>query len=330
MGGLERNTYTLADLLSSSGFNVTVLTETESTTPDDYSFTVVRTKSSLHYIKYLSKGDLLIVNGGLAMKVVLSNFLLGKPYILIYQTATNFTGGSEKASAIIKKVRNFFVRKASCCAGVSYYATKKLEAYNKRTATLVNPIDQYLDKENAPASKKYDLLFAGRLIDGKGIYLLVDSIQLAEESLGQKIKLAFAGDGESDKLIAYGKERNVDVIYLGRLDKAQLVQAYKSANLLVVPSTTHIEGNPLVLAEAMSLGTAAIVSDQPAMVEAIGDAGMSFKSGDKDSLAKAILAVISDEKKLQQLTENTAHRKEYFSYERYKDNVHSLIKAYAK
>ena len=86
------------------------------------------------------------------------------------------------------------------------------------------------------------------MIDGKGIFHLLEALSNLRPRLN--LSLAFAGDGEDrERMLAEAKARQLDVEYLGRLDREQLIGAYLRSKVLVVPSSTHTEGNPLVIAE---------------------------------------------------------------------------------
>lgn len=59
--------------------------------------------------------------------------------------------------------------------------------------------------------------------------------------------------------------------------------------------TVRREGNPPVIAEAVSVGTPVVGSDQPPMVESIGDARVTFPSGDVVALTAQIERMLADE-----------------------------------
>ena len=65
MGGLERNTFTLASTLSTLGHDVTVLTGTLRSDNETYPFKVVRSKSKVEFISVIKKTDLIFINGGI-------------------------------------------------------------------------------------------------------------------------------------------------------------------------------------------------------------------------------------------------------------------------
>ncbi len=331
MGGLERNTFTLASTLSALGHEVTVLTGTLRTDNESYPFEVVRSKSQSTYWAVIKQTDLIFINGGIALKICLAALVLRKKYLPIYIMYNTYI--SEKQGFVANmsmKLRKYLASKATLNISLSQYTKELLQSLSPNHAVeiLLNPIDGELERIAAQKSgmsknKTYDILFAGRMIEGKGIFILIDAISKIKPLLN--LKIAFAGEGEDkEALLAYTKERQVDIDYLGRLNNEQIIEAYLQSKVLVVPSSTHKEGNPLVIAEAISLGLPIIASDQPPMIEAVGDAGYIFKSGSADDLAQKIKQLFNPDNLLEK-TKATTIRKQEFSYAKYKTTLNSIL-----
>jgi glycosyltransferase involved in cell wall biosynthesis len=69
-----------------------------------------------------------------------------------------------------------------------------------------------------------------------------------------------------------------------------LQELYSNAYLVVLPS--EIEGLSISLLEALSYGNCLLVSNVPENLEAIGDAGHSFQTGDSADLARRMQELI--------------------------------------
>jgi glycosyltransferase involved in cell wall biosynthesis len=328
LGGLERNTLTLAQSLTSLGHSTIVLTETLDDDQVTYPFKTIRSRDWKILLKNILWSDLVLINGGLSLKVCAFSYLFRRSYVPIYQTSDLFL--RQNALWISSMLRRFTAGSARLSITVSFYAKTLLEQYlpGHTVYGLPNPIDPELEKAArrttaGRSEKKHDLLFAGRIIDGKGVFHLVDAVAALRPELD--LSVAFAGDGEHrDALLLYAREKGIRFSYLGRLDKEQLVQAYQEAHVLVVPSSTHTEGNPLVIAEALSLGTPVIASDQSAMVEAVGDAGLIFRRGDVNDLSKTIRSMFHADQ-LQQATISTVGRSAEFSYRIYLERLNAAL-----
>ncbi len=330
LGGLERNTFTIASALTTLGHETTVLTVTTQTDGIVYPFKVIRTNNYRAFYNVILKSDLVFINGGVSAKICAIALLLQKKYMLLYANSTFYVRENKPVSTLLRK---WIAEKAFLNIALSDFAKQHLKKLlkNKRVEKLQNPIDGKLEmiadaKNRSKPDKKYDILFAGRIIEGKGIFLLIDALEKLQNQMRQ-FQVAFAGDGEHlDQLKEYAREKKVKVYFLGRLENEEIIETYLESKVLIVPSTSHSEGNPLVIAEAISLGLPVIASNQDAMIEAVGDAGYIFKSGDTDDLVQKI-DWLFQQKNLIVRTNNTISRKEIFTYAQYKISLNQIIKS---
>ncbi|MBN8836632.1 MAG: glycosyltransferase family 4 protein [Sphingobacteriia bacterium] len=331
LGGLERNTNSLCLALLELGYRVQLLTFTNAKSQADYwPYVVKRIEKRTELIKEVKRSDFIIVNGGISLKVLLPSILFRKKYAIIYQTSSlHIRDGKSILTKINNALRKWFVQKASINIATSEFGREQLSQFDKKSVSLLNPIDVDLEKlaptlKSGIIEKKYDLLFAGRLIEGKGIFLLAKVI--SELQRENSITFAVAGDGsDKEKFFHYCNTIKTNFEYLGILDKESLLSAYISAKLLIVPSTTHVEGSPLVIAESIYLGTPVIVSNQPAMLNAIGKAGDFFITGNEDSLKDCIAANLLNRNKLQTITVNCKEEADRFSFSNYKDKIAAIL-----
>ena len=83
MGGLERNTFTLASTLMGMGHTPTILTTTEAqNTEGGYPFQVIRSQAYQTYFSAIWDADLVFINGGMALKISLLAWVLRKKYLI--------------------------------------------------------------------------------------------------------------------------------------------------------------------------------------------------------------------------------------------------------
>ena len=71
-----------------------------------------------------------------------------------------------------------------------------------------------------------------------------------------------------------------------------LEEVLTNAALFVLPS--DLEGLSLALLDAMGAGLCVLASDAPENVEAIGDAGFTFRRGDVNDLQRLLALLLSD------------------------------------
>jgi glycosyltransferase involved in cell wall biosynthesis len=88
----------------------------------------------------------------------------------------------------------------------------------------------------------------------------------------------------------------------------------KSANFFVLSS--HWEGFGIVAVEAMASGLPVIASDVPGLRDVVGNAGLLFRKGDPQDLARKILYLLNSQKESDKLKEKGFCRAKLFSIER--------------
>ncbi|MBL8130619.1 MAG: glycosyltransferase family 4 protein [Anaerolineae bacterium] len=103
------------------------------------------------------------------------------------------------------------------------------------------------------------ILFAGRVVEKKGIDLVLDAARRLPE-------WTFAICGQDSELLS-GTPDNVRIV--GKLDQAALAEWYGAADLLLLPSEG--EGFPLVVQEALACGLPVMVTDEATNREYLSD-----------------------------------------------------------
>lgn len=152
---------------------------------------------------------------------------------------------------------------------------------NRNIMVIPNGVDtDAFDRIKAVPSSMFTLLFVGRFDPIKGLHHLI-------EALPTDVRLNVVGSGrEAVRLKRLARGKNVD--FLGTLAGDDLIRAYKSAHLFVLPSLS--EGQPLTLLEAWA-------AKQPVLVTSVGDNprmvrerhnGFLVEPGNPVALGKAI------------------------------------------
>ena len=167
------------------------------------------------------------------------------------------------------------------------------------------------------------LLFVGRLVDVKGVPVLIDAMaQLAVER--PNITLTVIGDGPErrsieDRISKLGIQERVRM--QGSLSHDEIVPALRAARVLVMPSVVTAEGAEegfgLVAVEAMGCGCAVVASDLAGIRDAVrdGDTGLLARPGDAQDLAQKISTLLGDDARRDTLTRNArAHAVENYDW----------------
>jgi len=150
--------------------------------------------------------------------------------------------------------------------------------------------------------KDRELLFVGRLVENKGLSILVKAMPKVI-SLYPDVHLTVAGSGPLEvELNGLVRQLNLEdhVTFLGMVPQSQLPALYRKATLAVFPflvaKTGEQEGFGLVQVEAMGCGCPVIVGDLPAIHDTVkhGERGLLVKPGDPEALADTIMGALAD------------------------------------
>lgn len=168
-----------------------------------------------------------------------------------------------------------------------------------------------------------DLLFVGRLVEEKGIRVLLKAASLLP------FKLTIIGDGPMKALVTKAARTNPNIHYLGFQDKVTIARHMKRCKALIFPSIWY-EGFPLTILEAFSTGTLVIASQLGAMAEIIQDGvnGLLFEAGDEKALVDKIIEVDAKPKYAKQLADTA--RLSYLAHYTPEKNYGLLIGIYNK
>jgi glycosyltransferase involved in cell wall biosynthesis len=101
---------------------------------------------------------------------------------------------------------------------------------------------------------------------------------------------------------------------LGKLPDERLVEAYGAADALLFPS--HAEGFGWPVLEAMACDTPVVTSEDRALVEVAGSAGLRAEADDVAGLAAAVLSVLDDRELASRLRALGRERASAYSWQR--------------
>lgn len=152
---------------------------------------------------------------------------------------------------------------------------ESLEVDSKKISVFTYWIDidrfksQY-SKKTAKKKIKWDgnfiVLFVGRLVEEKGILVLIDAAKIWNKN----ITLVIIGTGPLAERIKYQETRVKNIKYLGKIDNKDLPKYYNAADVTIVPSI-HEEGFGRVILESLASGTPVIGSSRGAISEAMDE-----------------------------------------------------------
>ncbi|MCA1949627.1 MAG: glycosyltransferase family 4 protein [Treponema sp.] len=123
--------------------------------------------------------------------------------------------------------------------------------------------------------KEFEILFVGRLVATKGLWFLLQAMDILK-TRGQQAHLTIVGSGEellSLKLFVSNHKLEEMVTFAGQVEDDELFEYYSSSSLFILPSFVRLEAFGIVQLEALAMGVPLIVSDMPGVNEVIQKTG---------------------------------------------------------
>lgn len=171
------------------------------------------------------------------------------------------------------------------------------EASCKRVVVVPNIIP-FHNAGCKESNDQVECLFLGAINKNKGIYDMLDVLNMYQEDFRGKLVLHIGGLGEQDNVLnIIHKYGLTDIVcYEGFVDGTRKNELLGSADFFVLPS--YIEGLPISILEAMSYGLPILSTSVGGIPEIVEDGqnGILITPGDRDSLYHAMLRLMSDSK----------------------------------
>lgn len=170
-------------------------------------------------------------------------------------------------------------------------------------------------KKRQPPRGTVSLLFVGRLVEKKGLGILLSALR--ERPPAVTWRLVVAGDGPLRAELEVAAA-SMPVSFLGQLGRTDLAGAYDEADIAIFPSLRAASGDqdglPVALLEAMGSGCAVVASDLPGVRAAIerNVSGILVAPGDPEALADALGSLADDPGLRRRLGERAATRSRAF------------------
>lgn len=314
LGGMEEQSFLLAEEYVSKGYSVDVLTEsrTKDQKREDKinNISIYRTRyfpkrnvfayigMAYDYFRFFIKNknySFVIIRGAMTFEPL----LIGLFKLLRVVTSPTFvtadTGGPKDEIALVanSKFKNLFsfitnrhdYLNAICEANIENY--KRLDVKNEKITFIQNGINILKKRNNFPKKiEKYGYL--GRLEKIKGVVELIESFKIASD-INHKISLTIGGDGSQMDTISktikkYGLGNRIKLI--GRVESEEKTNFFNKIDCLILPSLS--EGLPLVVLEAMNYNKPMIVTRVSDLEKMIGSQAEVVSPGNITELAHAI------------------------------------------
>lgn len=252
-------------------------------------------------------------------------WLFGKPFI----TSTHAIYGLRAGSFPAKAVR-WILDGADKVLALSNASKKELLSIGvseKRVSTYTYWIDQdrFRPARRDEAKKalglegRFAVLFVGRLIEVKGMDLLIEAARQLKE-----ITFVFAGDGPLSGEIKKAAEANPNIVFKGKVTNSMLPDYYSAADILCVPSRNE-EGFGRVIIESLSCGTPVVASKRGGITEALDSSVGVLVEPTAAEIVRAIEALYKSPLKLAEMQ----GRARGYALERFSEaNAWQIVESY--
>lgn len=204
----------------------------------------------------------------------------------------------------------------------------KVIPYGIHPAAFQPPADPIVGEYVRQSAYLPTLLYAGALVESKGIGTLVQAIPVIAQYL--KVQFLVAGQGEPACVAAL---RSLDprvVKLLGRVPFQEMRLLYAHADLTVVPSICY-DNSPMVIYESLLCGTPVLGAKIGGIPELVrdGETGYLFPPGDAGALAeKAIVHFGRSAWRRRRMRRNCSeYARSYLTMERH---VEAILAVYAE
>ena len=167
--------------------------------------------------------------------------------------------------------------------------------------TVFKPVDKLKCKSDLGLCGKFVVLFVGRLIELKGVKVLLDvAIRFADV---KDIAFVFVGDGPLSAEIRAATTNHGNIFYVGKVEVEKLSQYYSAADIFVAPSI-YEEGFGRVILEALSCGTPVIASNKGGIPEVLASQVGILVDPSVEEIQQTIMALYINTNKLAGLRRN--------------------------
>ncbi len=224
-------------------------------------------------------------------------------------------GTTRRAMApVVRKV----VEASDAVTVISSYTGKRLREYVPDAATVTIPFGAAAadDRQAAlgdtrrprSAGDPFELLFVGRLVERKGVDVLIRAAAILRDDPRLTIRIVGAGPemASLEKQVS-SLGLNDRVLFEGMVSAEAIVGHFARCDALVLPAVVtpsgDTEGLGVVLIEAMGYGKPVIASAAGGIVDIVsdGETGLLVAPGDADALAGAIRRAMDDPDEMRRL-----------------------------
>jgi glycosyltransferase involved in cell wall biosynthesis len=227
--------------------------------------------------------------------------MLGVPYVV---TCHGSDVRMLRKSALMRRVARPVFAAAGKISTVSRFLANDLQklfpdlGLRPQVTPMPVDLDRFAEGRVVPKADPPQILFAGNLIESKGVDLLIEAFAELRNA-GVPCQLRILGEGPyRPKLVQLTKTLGVAdaVTWLGWISQDHMPAEYGASTVTVLPTRGDEEGLGLVLVEALAAGSAIVGTPAGGIPEVIEHevTGLLTKRDDAADLARQLRRVLED------------------------------------
>lgn len=252
--------------------------------------------------------------------------LFKKRYVISIQSIYNFP-----KKGLYRSVAKWIFKSADKIIAISIQAKQeikslginqdKIQIYtNWENSNIFKPLKKETAKQEVGFNNKFVVSFFGRLMEEKGVKVVIESITLSDK----RITFAIYGEGPLQDYVKKAVQRHSNICYMGIVTPQLLPLHYSACDLVLMP-TLNEEGFGRVAAEALFCGTPVIASNRGALPDVVNDLVGKIINPTPQEIAKAVNYFY---KNRDQLKKRALQSRRYASSKFSSRNVEPIIKSY--
>lgn len=293
VGGIEINAQILSAEFHRLGYPIRVITMVQEEGKKTFPFAVVRKPGFKELYKLHKWADIVFENNP-SLRLSWPQFLMSSKSVIAIRGRISREDGSVVLQDRLKRIA------LNAADGVIAVSQATRDSFFPKAIVIGNPYRNDIFKDLGLKREALSFVYLGRLVSEKGVHIALESLrQLNTHLLVSNLKPTFTiiGDGpemENLKEMVEQKGLESQVVFKGKKVGAEVVKILNASRYMLVPSLDEAFGN--VALEGMACGCLPIASDCRGLPDAVGNAGVLFKTYSPEALTQAILKLINNPK----------------------------------
>lgn len=287
VGGIERFSSLMRGAFAARGHDLRVVTEAGQSAAEDEAHRVLRRPHRGALGNAIDWADLCFVSG-VSLRYEIPVLLKRKPLVIAHHGWQYGLDG---------KIDNVYRLKRLVCRWALNIGVSRALADDLPVPALAihNPFEGVIEAGAQFCERPRDLAFLGRLVDQKGVNVLLDALAKLHAK-GIDMATTILGDGPERANLEAQASRTLpagSVHFAGHVEHAQIHPILLRHKILVAPSRGK-EGFGMAVLDGLAAGCVAIGSDIGGLPESFGPCGLSVPAGDAGALAERIEKLLAD------------------------------------